>query len=257
MDFPPKNVALHYANANKFAAYVLLYSVRPLFFHFSLPLNCVNLSCRVGQRDLENLITSKVNWSASIRHATQSHSHSHSHSQYSYSRFIYIMSVLIVLFLLCTPLLTYCQFHSVVLTFSNKSLQQSPYFFIGSSLLEQRFSNLIECKHCRHTFRFSLNFICESHKTRPIEWMYSTSSAYIHTAMTEDGKTGRKTEPQQKRKKNRRKRRRRKKRNNEHWSFDIWSTFWKKIQTAYVVKHNTQTNFTYQNLNYIYIVNSS
>lgn len=76
-----------------------------------------------------------------------------------------------------TPLLTYYQIHSVVLTFSNKSLQQSPYFFIGSSLLEQRFSNLIECKHCRHTFRFSLNFICESHKTRPIEWMYSTSSA--------------------------------------------------------------------------------
>lgn len=47
-----------------------------------------------------------------------------------------------------------------ILTFSNKSLQQSPYFLlVGSSLLD-RFSNFIECKHCRHIFRFSLNLSC-------------------------------------------------------------------------------------------------
>lgn len=47
----------------------------------------------------------------------------------------------------------------IILTLSNKSLQQSPLFCLMCPSFVDRFSNFIECKHCRHIFRFSLNLI--------------------------------------------------------------------------------------------------
>lgn len=83
VDFSSKNGLFHYANANKNRCLILVFSIRPIYFSLSLSMNCVTLSCR-SARPRKSHHIAKVNWSAGIRHATQSHSHS-KNIPYSYS----------------------------------------------------------------------------------------------------------------------------------------------------------------------------